>query len=714
MTVTTTQIRISYTGDGVSVNFTVPWLFYANTDLLVYLAGSIANPGIYSITGAGLGSGTLTMATPPAVGANLQIILNVPLTQTANLVDGTAFPSATVNQMVDRAVQAELRLQDQLSRSVRAPDGDVLAWPVMAAAAARAGKALMFDPITALPTLGVPNTQTLTTGLLAPFLGLAPTPAEAAAIVTPVNLQYLPHEARREGATANAVTDDSTAIGNATKIAQVGLYDIPMVSWLVGGGYKIANTITTSYAGQGQVNFKGAKIHGPTVIYPTMATYVFEFDADAFGQQEVKFKLEDMMVQGDGTHFPSFMRTSYIYFAEANSINSFGSGPVIDWQYGGQNRSRNCTAFNSPGQVGFNIYRSHDAYVTEFHAYGNATGVQAIGLNSASQDGNMNFANGISHGNTAFGFYLKGLYVANLFNIVAEVQPVNVHQENCQYGILWGAFLGPTNAAPNYSLHYAWTSGLGNTFNIVGAFNAQNEMQYESLQSTVIADGIIASATSSITGAAISLRTSALNLISGLLVRNPAITYSYIQDATSNTNIINGGRYEQQIYLQGTKAARSGNIIMPNFAPSIKTDDAVQGQFALTEYVRYFDGTRVNETSFGGVGGNYLLPYLAQTGTIVISGTATFDVTTLVPAGAASLNGYEAEFLVFGGPAGSSSGAKVLVLRSLDGTVLTLLSTIGNRGTLSVTVAGSIITANNNSVSVTCPYSIKMTKLVGY
>lgn len=535
------------------------------------------------------------------------------------------------------------------------------------------------------------------------------TPVELAVPITPQAFQYAPFDARREGAAATAAADDSAALTTVTAIAQQGLYDIPLLSYQVGGGYQIANTVTMSYAGQGQVNYKGAKIHGPTIVYPTMSTYAFQMIADAYGQQQVQLKLEDMMVVGNGTNHPSFMRTSWVYFSECNGIKSFNSGPVIDWQYGGQNVSRGCTAFGGTGAVGFNVYRSHDAYVTEFHAYGCATGVQAAGLNSAGQDGNVNFSNGTSHGNSAYGFNLSGLYTATLINITAEVQPVNVYIQSCQYSLMWGAFLGPTNAAPNYSIHYAYNGTYGNDFNIIGGVNAQNESQWDYMQSSIIADSIFSNVPSSITGAAISLNTSALNLLNGLSLRNNG-AYSYIQDVNSSQNIINGGRYEDTIYLQGTKAQRSGNVIMPNYLyGGIKTDDAVQGQFALSEYVRYFDGTRINETSFG-----YLLPYTAKNGTIAVSSAVTLDVTTLVPAGASATNAYEAEFYVYGGSSGSTSGAKILVLRTLDATLLTILANIGNRGTLQVSVSGSVITATNNSGSVTCPYVMTLTKLAGY
>lgn len=152
MTVSSTQVRVAYVGDGSSVNFTVPWLFYANTDLLVMLGYTPQSSG-YTVSGAGTGSGIVTFSTPPASGVNVQVILNVPLTQQVNLVDGTAFPSATINQENDRSIQASLRLSDIIGRTIRAPDGDLNAWQPLPPAAARANLGLVFDA-SGNPTVG--------------------------------------------------------------------------------------------------------------------------------------------------------------------------------------------------------------------------------------------------------------------------------------------------------------------------------------------------------------------------------------------------------------------------------------------------------------------------------------------------------------------------------------------------------------------------------
>jgi len=250
MTVSSTQIRLAYTGDSVTTNFPITFSFYLASDLMVQLAGALVTTG-YTITGGGTGTplipgtGTLIMATAPASGVNLQIILNVPLTQLVNLVDGTAFPAATLNQVNDRATQGELRLQDQINRCMRAPDGDFAPGMLLPAAALRANLWAAFDPNGNLaPATGLPSGQTLSTGTLAPFLGLSQTQAEILAGVTPTNLAAEPVpiiDITRYGLVADGLTANDGAFTAAFAVVTAaggGIIQLPY------GQINFANTLT--------------------------------------------------------------------------------------------------------------------------------------------------------------------------------------------------------------------------------------------------------------------------------------------------------------------------------------------------------------------------------------------------------------------------------------------------------------------------------------
>lgn len=246
MTVSNQQVRVSYSGDGTSTIFAIPWPFYLDTDITVFL-GNAPQPNGYSITGGedangNPQTGNVIFASAPASGVIAQFILDVPLTQLVELVDGTSFPSSTLNQVNDRAVQALLRVQDILSRSIVAPDGDILPGMSLPAAAARAGLFLSFDGAgNVLLASAGPGTQN-TQATLGPILNPR-TNAEQTAGVTPVNYTYGPDhvgaDIRRYGNVDLSGTSDCRTILNTANSVGSALY-------LPRGIYRISSNLTFS------------------------------------------------------------------------------------------------------------------------------------------------------------------------------------------------------------------------------------------------------------------------------------------------------------------------------------------------------------------------------------------------------------------------------------------------------------------------------------
>lgn len=311
MSFTTAITRLSYNGDGVSVNFPVPWLFYANTDLLVILGGATQALGVlYNVTGAGLGSGTVTFVTAPPIGVgNIQIILNDPLTQTANFVDGTAFPAATLNQVNDRAVQISSRLYDLITRSLRAPDGDAAPAMLLPSAANRANLALVFDG-SGNPGLGVIPTVAFTQAIWDAYLAgtthIYPRSAdEIAAAVTPVNYLYgtSPHDIRRYGAVMDGTTDDSAAWAQlALVIGQGGSGYVPPLPTMI----KTGVTIIAPAFQRVKLEGYGSTIFTMNAIYPITVTGGFMGGLSIMG-----FECSNTVLSGAG---PSLECISAINF----------------------------------------------------------------------------------------------------------------------------------------------------------------------------------------------------------------------------------------------------------------------------------------------------------------------------------------------------------------------------------------------------------------
>jgi hypothetical protein len=167
MTIITTQSRITYAGDNVSTLFPIPFEFFLNSDIEVVKtavsgAQSILVLGIdYTLAGAGVvGGGSATKTTALLTGETLTLFLNPPISQQSHYISNSPFPSATLENDIDRQTQISQRLQDQISRSVRAPDGDANPSMLLPGAAIRALKYAAFDGLgnaIVVPSLPAPT-----------------------------------------------------------------------------------------------------------------------------------------------------------------------------------------------------------------------------------------------------------------------------------------------------------------------------------------------------------------------------------------------------------------------------------------------------------------------------------------------------------------------------------------------------------------------------
>ncbi len=121
MTITSYDNRRIYTGDGNTTLFAFPPPFASDSDLVVQRQeanGTIATldqATDYAVTGAGNpAGGTVTTTFAPAVGTNLIIYRDVPLTQPTVFLDGGPLPAATINGMFDRITMWGQRLKEQI------------------------------------------------------------------------------------------------------------------------------------------------------------------------------------------------------------------------------------------------------------------------------------------------------------------------------------------------------------------------------------------------------------------------------------------------------------------------------------------------------------------------------------------------------------------------------------------------------------------------
>jgi len=133
MTVSTTESRIGYNGNGATTAFAFPYRFLANVDLVVTLVRADTTQVVqtlntdYTVTGAGDDAGgTVTMVVPPATGQQLVIVRDVPLTQETDYISGDPFPAETHETALDKLTMISQRLNNLISRSIRLSDADLL------------------------------------------------------------------------------------------------------------------------------------------------------------------------------------------------------------------------------------------------------------------------------------------------------------------------------------------------------------------------------------------------------------------------------------------------------------------------------------------------------------------------------------------------------------------------------------------------------------
>jgi len=132
MTISSTDNRISYSGNGSTTPFAFPYLFFADDDLNVILvvdATGVETTQVldtdYTVADAGEESGgTVTMITAPANGETLVIIREEQLKQELDLVENDPLPAEELEKAFDKSVMMAQQNATEIARSFKLPDGD--------------------------------------------------------------------------------------------------------------------------------------------------------------------------------------------------------------------------------------------------------------------------------------------------------------------------------------------------------------------------------------------------------------------------------------------------------------------------------------------------------------------------------------------------------------------------------------------------------------
>jgi hypothetical protein len=153
MTINTTTNRVSYDGDGSTVEFTVPFAFFGADELevveRVILTGAEMTKSLttdYTVTDGGGATGMVTAVAPPASTVSWTIIRNTRRSQEIDYTDNDPFPAETHESGLDRATmiaQDSIADTDRALKFAKTDVGTLV--PTLPSSVERANRFLAFD-----------------------------------------------------------------------------------------------------------------------------------------------------------------------------------------------------------------------------------------------------------------------------------------------------------------------------------------------------------------------------------------------------------------------------------------------------------------------------------------------------------------------------------------------------------------------------------------
>ena len=155
MTISSTTVKNSYSGDGSTTTFNYTFKIFADSDLQVIIRSSTATETVktitthYTVTGAGSASGgtvVFTAGNIPASGETVVLRRAVPQTQAIDYIANDPFPAESHEEGLDRATMTLQQVQEELDRSIKLSRTNTMTSTEFAVGATdRANKILAFD-----------------------------------------------------------------------------------------------------------------------------------------------------------------------------------------------------------------------------------------------------------------------------------------------------------------------------------------------------------------------------------------------------------------------------------------------------------------------------------------------------------------------------------------------------------------------------------------
>ena len=155
MTISSTSIKNSYSGNGSTATFNYTFKIFANSDLQVIIRSSSGTETVktitthYTVAGAGSSSGGSITFTSGNIPTNTETVLIrriLPQTQTIDYIANDPFPAESHEEGLDRAMMTIQQIQEELDRSIKVSRTATITTPeITDDASSRAGKLLGFD-----------------------------------------------------------------------------------------------------------------------------------------------------------------------------------------------------------------------------------------------------------------------------------------------------------------------------------------------------------------------------------------------------------------------------------------------------------------------------------------------------------------------------------------------------------------------------------------
>ena len=155
MTVSSTTVKNSYSGNSSTTVFAYSFKIFADSDLQVIIRSSTGAETTktltthYTVSGAWDASGgnvTCTSGNTPATGETVVIRRAVPQTQAIDYIANDPFPAESHEEGLDRATMTTQQVQEELNRSIKLSSTNTMPSTEFAVGAtARASKVLGFE-----------------------------------------------------------------------------------------------------------------------------------------------------------------------------------------------------------------------------------------------------------------------------------------------------------------------------------------------------------------------------------------------------------------------------------------------------------------------------------------------------------------------------------------------------------------------------------------